>query len=182
MSCLCCDDPIANCLRVRSSKLPSCTEVQSFDCKLFSDQAPCLHVLPSGLLGKLASHTPFLLKVYHPAQMMAICGDVAGNLATLELHNGVNVPTVGLGTYRSRGLSVTAAVSWALELGVRHIDTASIYKVFCSFAYTSLSQKTVRFGLWITVDLLRLQFCAECARHTSSNHHLGSAGIQHLRD
>lgn len=50
-------------------------------------------------------------------------------LATILLPGGLSMPTVGLGTFKSRGQEVTAAVSAALEEGVRHIDTASVYKV-----------------------------------------------------
>ena len=50
-----------------------------------------------------------------------------------QLNNGLLMPTLGLGTYQARGPSVASAVSWAVHYGVRHIDTASIYrvKVFC---------------------------------------------------
>lgn len=47
---------------------------------------------------------------------------------TLVLHNGVELPAVGLGTFRAGGAEARAAVSCALQLGIRHIDTASIYK------------------------------------------------------
>lgn len=47
----------------------------------------------------------------------------------IELHNGVLMPRVGLGTFKSRGADAVAAVHTALRLGIRHIDTASVYKV-----------------------------------------------------
>ncbi|NOZ73152.1 MAG: aldo/keto reductase [Chloroflexi bacterium] len=44
------------------------------------------------------------------------------------LHNGVKMPWLGLGVlYLPEGGAVENAVSWALEAGYRHIDTASIY-------------------------------------------------------
>lgn len=49
--------------------------------------------------------------------------------ATITLNNGVAIPRVGLGTFRARGADVQAAVKAALAAGIRHIDTASIYKV-----------------------------------------------------
>ena len=49
--------------------------------------------------------------------------------ATAVLSNGVELPRVGVGTFKSKGASVTAAVTWALCEGIEHIDTASIYKV-----------------------------------------------------
>ncbi len=48
---------------------------------------------------------------------------------SFQLHNGVNMPYLGLGVYLSEnGNEVIQAVEWALEAGYRHIDTASIYK------------------------------------------------------
>lgn len=48
---------------------------------------------------------------------------------TFKLHNGVEMPYLGLGVYLSKdGQEVSNAVKWALEAGYRHIDTASIYE------------------------------------------------------
>ena len=45
-----------------------------------------------------------------------------------KLHNGVAMPYLGLGTYQSdNDQEVVDAVSYALEVGYRHIDTASAY-------------------------------------------------------
>eukprot|EP00735_Rhodelphis_limneticus_P011207 TRINITY_DN4276_c0_g1::TRINITY_DN4276_c0_g1_i1::g.8046::m.8046 TRINITY_DN4276_c0_g1::TRINITY_DN4276_c0_g1_i1::g.8046 ORF type:complete len:285 (-),score=17.26,sp/P22045/PGFS_LEIMA/46.40/1e-84,Aldo_ket_red/PF00248.16/3.1e-56 TRINITY_DN4276_c0_g1_i1:650-1504(-) len=48
--------------------------------------------------------------------------------STLELSNGVHIPLLALGTFRSRGQDAYDAVKHALELGYRHIDTAAIYR------------------------------------------------------
>lgn len=46
-----------------------------------------------------------------------------------KLHNGVSMPYLGLGTYRSdNDEEVIDAVIDAIEIGYRHIDTASVYK------------------------------------------------------
>jgi len=46
----------------------------------------------------------------------------------LKLNNGVEIPVLGLGTYKlNQGSEGISAVSYALEIGYRHIDTASIY-------------------------------------------------------
>lgn len=48
---------------------------------------------------------------------------------TFKLRNGVQMPYLGLGTYQSdNNQEVVDAVKGALQLGYRHIDTASIYK------------------------------------------------------
>lgn len=47
---------------------------------------------------------------------------------TIALANGVEMPMLGLGTYKTaEGEEVIGAVSAALEVGVRSIDTASLY-------------------------------------------------------
>lgn len=49
--------------------------------------------------------------------------------STLKLHNGVEIPRVGLGVFRAgEGDSTKNAVKAALSLGVRHFDTAAIYR------------------------------------------------------
>ncbi|KAG2422338.1 hypothetical protein HYH02_015455, partial [Chlamydomonas schloesseri] len=46
----------------------------------------------------------------------------------LTLRNGVELPAVGLGTFKAAGDEARGAVLAALRAGLRHIDTASIYK------------------------------------------------------
>jgi diketogulonate reductase-like aldo/keto reductase len=48
--------------------------------------------------------------------------------STYTLHNGVKIPLMGLGVFRSPAGEVTRnAVFYALQAGYRHIDTAKIY-------------------------------------------------------
>lgn len=54
--------------------------------------------------------------------------DLGGMAAAARLSNGVMMPRLGLGTYRSsEGGDVERSVAAALELGYRSIDTASLY-------------------------------------------------------
>jgi diketogulonate reductase-like aldo/keto reductase len=47
---------------------------------------------------------------------------------TITLHNGVEIPKIGFGTFRiPDGKEVIDAVKTALQIGYRHIDTASAY-------------------------------------------------------
>ncbi|MFD1017621.1 aldo/keto reductase [Thalassobacillus hwangdonensis] len=49
--------------------------------------------------------------------------------STVTLHNGVHMPQFGLGVYKMEDGNETAqAVKNAIDLGYRHIDTASVYK------------------------------------------------------
>jgi methylglyoxal/glyoxal reductase len=48
--------------------------------------------------------------------------------STVKLNNGVEMPWVGFGTFKSEPGTVTEqAVLWALEIGYRHVDTAAYY-------------------------------------------------------
>ena len=48
--------------------------------------------------------------------------------STRTLNNGVEIPRLGLGVFKSQdGAETEHAVRWALEAGYRHIDTAKAY-------------------------------------------------------
>ncbi len=48
---------------------------------------------------------------------------------TFKLHNNIEMPYLGLGTYQAdNDEEVVDAVKYALDIGYRHIDTASVYK------------------------------------------------------
>jgi len=51
---------------------------------------------------------------------------------TIQLYNRVELPAIGLGTFKARGKSLKAIVACALHCGIRHIDTASVYKASIS--------------------------------------------------
>jgi methylglyoxal/glyoxal reductase len=49
--------------------------------------------------------------------------------STVHLNNGVAMPWIGLGVFKSGpGQETEQAVRWALEIGYRHIDTAAFYQ------------------------------------------------------
>ena len=45
----------------------------------------------------------------------------------IKLNDGTKIPTLGLGTYQLLGKDARASVTYALEAGYRHIDTAKAY-------------------------------------------------------
>ncbi len=48
--------------------------------------------------------------------------------SAVTLNNGVAMPWLGLGVFKAKkGEEVEQAISWALEAGYRHIDTAAVY-------------------------------------------------------
>ena len=46
---------------------------------------------------------------------------------SVELTSGARMPVLGLGTWEARGGSAVDAVRTALEVGYRHVDTATMY-------------------------------------------------------
>src|SRR6478735_46121 len=46
---------------------------------------------------------------------------------TFTLNNGVEIPAIGLGVFQTPPAETVAAVSAALRIGYRHIDTAAAY-------------------------------------------------------
>ena len=47
--------------------------------------------------------------------------------STFNLNNGVKIPCVGYGTFRTPADVAEQAVKEAIETGYRHIDTAAVY-------------------------------------------------------
>ncbi len=54
---------------------------------------------------------------------------MASKVPNLKLSNGVEIPVLGLGTYKALGEDIKASVHTAIEIGYRHFDTADFYKV-----------------------------------------------------
>ena len=48
-------------------------------------------------------------------------------MRNVMLNNGVIMPILGLGTWRSEPQEVYGAIRWALKLGITHFDCAYIY-------------------------------------------------------
>lgn len=49
-------------------------------------------------------------------------------MKTIQLHNGINVPMMALGTFRALDNEAYDATLQAIQMGYRHIDTAHIYR------------------------------------------------------
>lgn len=70
------------------------------------------------------------------------------------LNNGLNMPVLGLGVFRSKdGEETYNAVRWALEAGYRHIDTAAVYGNEASVGRAIADSGIPRDQLWITTKL-----------------------------
>jgi diketogulonate reductase-like aldo/keto reductase len=70
----------------------------------------------------------------------------------LRLHDGVDIPRLGLGVYLS-GAQTEGAVQRALEVGYRHVDTAAIYRNEAAVGAALRKSRIPRNDVWITTKL-----------------------------
>jgi diketogulonate reductase-like aldo/keto reductase len=92
------------------------------------------------------------------------------------LNNGVAMPVLGLGVYRTKpGRETRDAVRWALEDGYRHIDTAHVYRNEADVGAAVRDSGVPREELFITTKLWNAdQGYAKTARgFEASLHDLG---------
>lgn len=79
--------------------------------------------------------------------------------STLTLNNGVEIPRLGLGVYQAnKGREARNAVTYALEAGYRHIDTASIYTNEGDVGEAVRRSGLPRESVFITTKLWRDEF------------------------
>lgn len=72
---------------------------------------------------------------------------------TVSLTNDVEMPLVGLGTWRIKGSQARDAVLWALESGYRHLDTATMYANEAEIGEAVRQSGLAREDLFITTKL-----------------------------
>jgi len=81
-----------------------------------------------------------------------VCAPV--EIPTIALNDGRSIPTIGLGVYQSRpGEETYKAVSHALKIGYRHIDTAAIYNNEADVGRAVADSGIPREQIWITTKL-----------------------------
>lgn len=79
--------------------------------------------------------------------------------STVALNNGTKMPRLGLGVYQTpNGTPTVDAVTWALEAGYRHIDTARIYRNEESVGKAVRDSHIPREQIWVTTKLLPTDF------------------------
>jgi diketogulonate reductase-like aldo/keto reductase len=66
---------------------------------------------------------------------------------------GVEMPRIGLGTWPMKGEACTRAVSRALELGYRHLDTAEIYRNERAVGRAIRESGVARDGVFVTTKV-----------------------------
>ena len=65
----------------------------------------------------------------------------------------MNMPQLGLGTFRLQGQAAIDSVATGLELGYRHIDTAQIYGNEAEVGQALASSKVARREVWLTTKI-----------------------------
>jgi diketogulonate reductase-like aldo/keto reductase len=74
-----------------------------------------------------------------------------------RLNNGVEVPALGLGTYKLPGEQAYAPVRMALDCGYRHIDTASFYENEAAVGRAVRESEVPREEVFITSKVWRTE-------------------------
>lgn len=97
---------------------------------------------------------------------------------TLTL-KGLAMPAIGLGTYKLTGSDCRAAVSTALSLGYRHIDTASFYANEAEIGQGMADASVPREAIFLTTKIWRSDLSAARVR-SSVEASLRDLGTDHV--
>ncbi|OGY08678.1 MAG: hypothetical protein A2782_04135 [Candidatus Blackburnbacteria bacterium RIFCSPHIGHO2_01_FULL_43_15b] len=81
-------------------------------------------------------------------------------MKTIRLNQEAQIPVLGFGTWQMRGDECVRAVSTALEVGYRHIDTADVYDNHKDVAKAIKESGLAREELFITTKIPRDLLCA----------------------
>ena len=97
--------------------------------------------------------------------------------STVEIAPGVELPLLGLGTWQASGNEAYAAVRVALELGYRHIDTATMYRNEDQVGRALADSGVARDEVFVTTKLPPGRAGAERATLAAS---LDALGLEHV--
>jgi diketogulonate reductase-like aldo/keto reductase len=79
--------------------------------------------------------------------------------STITLNNKTEMPRLGLGVYKiPAGQPTYDAVTWALQAGYRHIDTAKFYRNETSVGKAIRASGIAREKIWVTTKLWPIDF------------------------
>ena len=70
-----------------------------------------------------------------------------------KLNNGLLLPWLGFGVYKVSNADIVKSINWALEAGLRHIDTASVYGNEAGVGKAIKQSRIKREELFITTKL-----------------------------
>lgn len=91
---------------------------------------------------------------------------IKNNQPYLIMANGSLIPQVGFGTYRIDPADCDRAIGAALDLGIRHIDTAQMYKNEAAVGAALKTQPVAREDIFLTTKLNNGNHLPEVARKT----------------
>jgi methylglyoxal/glyoxal reductase len=98
----------------------------------------------------------------------------------LPLNSGTRIPQLGLGVFRAGGGGATRqAVSWALECGYRHIDTAQVYGNEAEVGEALRASGLARDEVFVTTKLWRDDFARPAARRAFADS-LARLGLEYV--
>ena len=67
---------------------------------------------------------------------------------SVRLANGLHMPELGFGTFQASGPPLHQAVLKALDVGIQHIDTATIYRVRYAYKPDDTDDSKCLLELW----------------------------------
>ncbi len=109
-----------------------------------------------------------------------------GGLAVRVLHDGTEIPLLGLGVWQvDSGTECEDAVRWALELGYRRIDTAQAYGNEESVGRAIRDSGVPREQVFVTTKFYpgeRERIAIEAYSPLGTGRHLGDAAIAKIAD
>lgn len=85
-------------------------------------------------------------------------------IPSIALSNGVTIPQIGFGVFQVPDAETEAAVSTALEVGYRHVDTATIYGNEAGVGKAIATSALARSDIFVTSKLWPTDFAAADVR------------------
>lgn len=101
------------------------------------------------------------------------------SIPTHKTIRGIQVPTLGIGTWEVQGDLATETVADALAAGYRHVDTAAAYANEEQVGEGLRRSGVPRDDYWLTTKVWRSRYAADALR-SSAERSLKALGVEHL--
>ncbi len=111
---------------------------------------------------------------------MATSASLESPASRFKLNQGVEIPVLGLGVFQSPpGKPTRQAVTWALEAGYRHIDTAAMYGNEADVGQAVRASDVPREEVFVTTKLWHTEHGFERAQK-AAHHSLKELGTKYI--